>query len=157
LAHLPTPAASPSGILPELAAQSIYSHLELPAIVSATVGGLTVIRGWIVDCPLGSFPPSLRLMETKPDGSSREIPNDFFFTSGIARPDVQAAVGASCPAVYNAPSTLNTSLGPNDGFGFSVGLRSPIKELGAHVFTVIASWSAQGHSGSSSVTVTVVQ
>lgn len=157
----PTPSAPlpvpPTGLMPPatLAAQGVYTALELPAQVSARAGGLTALRGWAVDCALGLFPPSLELREVKPDGSTRQIPNDYFWVPWIPRPDVQAAIGPACPAVYTALSPDPTIRGSND-FGWTLQLRTPITELGAHVFTVISAWPPQGHAGSSSVVVTIV-
>lgn len=151
VAHQP----APTGEVPTLAAQDIYSGFTgVSAVVDARVG-LRAIAGWAVDCALGTMPPKFRLTERKPDGSTRDVPNDFFWTSSDARPDVQSAVGASCPAVYNVPALDGARLGANDGFGWSLLFRSPIVEPGVHTFTVIWEWPAQRHSGSSSISVTV--
>lgn len=151
--HLP----GPTGEVPAAAAQNIYSGFTgVPATVRASQGGLQAIAGWATDCALGTFPPAFKLIEVKPDGSSREIPNDYFWVSTSDRPDIQAAVGAACPAVYNVPLSDGNSAGPNTRFGWSMLFRSPITELGVHTFTVIASWPSKNHSGSSSVAVTIV-
>lgn len=153
-ANHPTASAllpAPSGETPpvSLVGQDIYTKLEgLPAQVSAAQG-IRSLQGWAVDCALGSYPPVMKIVETKPDGSSREIPNDYFYAPGQPRADVQAAIGGACPAVYHAP------LGANQAFGWSLQLRTPIQELGVHTFTVTFSWPVQGHSGASSVTVTI--
>jgi hypothetical protein len=135
--------------------QDIYTALEgLPAQTSSAQG-IRSLQGWAVDCALGSYPPVMKITETKPDGSSREIPNDYFYAPGLPRADVQAAIGGACPAVYNVPSQIG-SLGSNQAFGWSLLLRSPIQEVGVHTFTVTFAWPAQNHSGASSVTVTIV-
>jgi hypothetical protein len=146
----------PSGLMPPaaLAGQSIYTALELPAVVSSVLG-LRTLQGWGVDCALGSFPPVVTVTETKPDGSTRNIPLDFFYVTSLPRPDVQAQIGAACPAVYAAPDSFGTSLGGNAAFGWSVQLRSPITELGAHTFTILMTWSSQGHAGSASSVVRI--
>lgn len=151
------PTAPPTGDVPRVAAQAIYSALELPAVVSASGGGLAFISGWSVDCVAGSMPPISDVVERKPDGSTRTLPNDYFYAIA-SRPDVQGGVGPSCPAVYNVPLSDGSGGGPNTLFGWSYRLRSPITEVGVHTFTVMATWVYQGqpHSGSSSVTVTIV-
>lgn len=148
------PAPLPAAAQTVLAPQGIYAELEVPASVSAGIG-ITMLAGWAVDCALGNYPPVLRLIEQKPDGSVREVPNDYFYQAGADRPDVQARVGDICPAVYNTPASDGTLMGPNIKFGWSLRLRSPITELGRHVFTAIFSWPAQNHAGSASVVVDV--
>lgn len=152
-------APAPTGIMPPaaLVAQDIYSALEgLPATVSASAGGIRAFSGWAVDCALGNFPPSFKLTETKPDGSTREIPNDFFWNTNISRPDIQASIGGSCPAVYNVPASDGSGLGPYAGFGWTLLLRSPITEIGVHTFTLTMAWPAKGHSGAFSKSLTIV-
>jgi hypothetical protein len=140
-----------------LTAQAIYSQIEIPTQFSASQGGIRSLAGWALDCELGSLPPLLRIVETKPDGSMREVPNDLFFNARAPRPDVFAQIQGTCPAVTNIPAGDGSGgLGPSDGFGWSLSLRSPITEIGVHTFTVIWSWPAQNHSGSSSLSVTIV-
>jgi hypothetical protein len=147
----------PSGVVPAAAAQAIYAVLEgLPATVSASGGGIRSFQGWAVDCALGTLPPSMKLMETKPDGSTREVPNDFNFITNVQRFDVQAEIGGSCPAVYHVPLTGGGDGGSFAGFGWSFQLRSPITEVGTHTFTLTWAWPAQGHSGATSKTVNIV-
>lgn len=151
--------APPTGEMPPgaLISQNIYAGLEgLPTSVSASAGGIRSFSGWAVDCALGTLPPVMKLTETKPDGSSRDIPNDYFLTTPISRPDIQGAIGPACPAVYNAPATDGSGLGPQTGFGWSMLVRSPITELGVHTFTITWTWPSKGHSGSSSKSVTIV-
>ncbi len=146
----------PTGEMPpaSLASQDIYTRLDgLPAQVSASQG-IRSLQGWAVDCALGSFPPVIRITETKPDGSSRDVPNDYFYAPGQSRADVQAAIGSACPAVYNVPSQSG-GLGSNQAFGWTLQLRTPIQEVGVHTFTVTFSWPSKNHSGSSSVSVTI--
>jgi len=145
----PEPTPAPVGAF--VAAQDIYSKLELPSVTRV----ITSIQGWAVDCQLGTRPPVIRLVETKPDGSMREIPNDFFFTQSI-RTDVQQNIRDLCPAVLNAPAGDGSGgLGPMDQFGWSLALKTPITEPGQHTFTAVWSWPSQQHSGSSTVTVTI--
>jgi hypothetical protein len=146
----------PTGEMPPaaLVAQDIYTNLEgLPSQTNASTG-IRSFGGWAVDCALGSFPPVIKITETKPDGSSRDVPNDYFYAPGLPRPDVQAAIGGACPAVYNVPSQSG-GLGSNQSFGWTLQLRTPIQEVGVHTFTVTFSWPQRGHSGASSVTVTI--
>jgi hypothetical protein len=133
--------------------QDVFVRIDSPRANAS--GAVTSISGWALDCSLGSLPPEMRIVETKPDGSTREVPNDFFPNLGSARPDVQNAYAGQCPAVLNAPDSFGNSLGPNDRFGWSIALRSPITERGVHTFTAIFSWPSKGHSGSTSVSVNI--
>ena len=146
----------PTGIVPAAAAQDIYSALEVPRLLSAAAGGLTQIRGWVVDCPLGTFPPQFPITVTRADGFAMVVPNDFHSVFPASRPDVQAAVGGSCPAVYNVPQSDGKLIGPNDLFGFIIPLRVPIRNPGVYTITLSASWPFQKHSGATSITITIV-
>lgn len=135
------------------ASQDVIVVIETPR--ATPTGPISLVSGWALHCRLGSLPPVMNIVETKPDGSRRELPNNFFAVQGARRPDVQTAYRGTCPAVMNAPAADGGSLGPNDQFGWSISLRSPITEPGEHTFTAIFTWPGQGSSGSSSVTVTV--
>lgn len=152
------PTAGPSGEMPpaSLVGQAIYTAIEMPTTVSAAGGGIRAIGGWAVDCALGAYPPVIRVTETKPDGSTRDIPNDYFYGI-VPRADVQAGIGGACPAVYHMPASDGADLGPNQLFGWGFALRSPITEIGVHTFTVVFAWPAQLHSGSSSIAVNIVR
>lgn len=127
---------------PNLVTQDIATALEFPRS-GQTYRSVTTISGWALDCALGSFPPVIRIVETKPDGSLREIPNTSFYTPNIQRGDVQAAYSGACPAVYNSP------LGANAGFGWTLPVTA-ITEPGTHTITVTFAWPAQNHAGSAS-------
>lgn len=135
-------------------ARTIYARIESPND-GGTVTSIQAVSGWAVDCALGSFPPILRLLETKPDGSIREIPQNYFPEFYVARPDVQSAVRATCPAVDHVPASDGRDLGPENRFGFVIRLMTPVTEPGLHVFTAQFAWPAQNHAGSASVSVRV--
>lgn len=139
--------------VPAAIAQDIYTRIEYPPAM--VYGSISQVSGFAVDCRLGSYPPILHLIETKPDGSTREIPLTFYYEPGQPRGDVQTLFRDVCPAVLNVPSTDGRGLEPNDRFGFRVLLQSPISERGLHIFTAQYSWPGQGHAGSSSVSVTI--
>jgi len=144
---------------PVLDDRVILTHIESPtagSTVSASRGGIQQLSGWALDCQLGNFPPSMRIVETKPDGSLREVPNDYFPVMGGSRRDVQAAFSLSCPAVLNAPDSHGNSLGAIDGFGWVIPLRSAVTEIGIHTFTVTFLWPAQNHAGSTAISVNIV-
>lgn len=151
----------PTGILPPFALieQDIYTGLEgLPASISAFGGhGLRSLRGWAVDCAMGRQPPVLKIVETKPDGTVRDIPiTDDAWSPTQSRADIQAAFGAACPAVFSPRAVEGRPAGPDDRFGWFLQLDAPITEMGVHTFTVIWSWPSLQHSGSSSLSVRIV-
>ena len=149
----PQPTTTP---LPQDVEQrDIYGRLEMPTTVSRSAGGITTIGGWAADCILGTMPPGLKVIEQKPDGSVREIPNDYFYLFQ-ARPDVQGQIRATCPNVDHVPLSDGSNGGPNDLFGWRFSLRSPITELGVHTFTVTWTWEPQRHAGSTSIMVNIV-
>ena len=131
--------------------QDILTQIEHPRSTGAPI---TALSGWALDCKLGTFPPVFRLLETKPDGSVREIPNSAHWNVGEARPDVHLAQRLACPAVLNVPLADGTGGGYNDRFGWSL-LVAPITEPGVHTFTVLFAWPAQNHAGSSTISVVV--
>lgn len=156
LARRPIDTAPPP---PALDDRIILTHIEFPtagSTVSASRGGINQLSGWALDCPLGNFPPLMRIIETKPDGSLREVPNDYFPVLGGSRPDVQNAFRLSCPAVLNAPDSHGNSLGAVDGFGWVIPLRSAVTEIGVHTFTVTFLWPAQNHAGSTAISINIV-
>lgn len=151
----PTPPVAP----PAIEQRVVYSRIEFPtagATYSAAAGGISQISGWAVDCPLGVMPPVMRFVETKPDGSMREIPNDFLSDIATVRPDIQSAFTITCPAVLNVPDSFGRSLGANDQFGWTVRFRSPITEVGVHTFTAVFSWPTQNHAGSTAISINIV-
>lgn len=161
LAHPPVE-PTPNPITPPLPQdveqRFIYGRIELPApTVSRSTGGIRQIAGWAADCILGTFPPQIKVIEVKPDGSTREVPTGILYSPALERVDVHNAIRATCPAVLNVPLSDGSFGGPNYNFGWSIPLASPITEIGIHTFTVIWTWPSQLHSGSASLAVNVVQ
>jgi hypothetical protein len=135
-------------------AQEIYGRIEFPSS-GGRVSSITSLSGWAFDCALGTFPPVIRIVETKPDSSLREVPNDFHYVTNIARPDVHVAFRDTCPAMRNVPASDGSGLGYYDLFGWSLSLRSPVTEPGVHTFTVTFAWPSKNHAGSMAVSVIV--
>jgi hypothetical protein len=151
VAGAPTPTAPLPA--PSVVTQDIATGIDFPRS-GGVYSSVTSLSGWALDCTLGSYPPVIRIVETKPDGSLREIPTTNFYHATIPRPDVQAAYGGACPAVYNGRGSDGGNLGPNDRFGWSLPV-SAITERGVHTFTVTFAWPAQNHAGSAAVSITI--
>jgi hypothetical protein len=154
----PTPNPVTPPLPQDVEQRYIYGRIEVPATptVSRAAGGITQLSGWAVDCVLGTFPPLIKFIEVKPDGSTREVPPGIHYQPATTRPDVQTAVRSTCPAVLNVPLADGSFGGPSVQFGWHLPLASPITELGLHTFTVIWTWPSQLHSGSASIVVNIV-
>jgi hypothetical protein len=159
LARRPVSTPAPPVAPPAIEERVVYAKIETPTAggtFSASAGGISQIGGWALDCPLGTMPPVMRVVETKPDGSLREVPNDFQSVFPFGRPDIQAAFTVACPAVLNVPDSQGHSLGANDAFGWLLRLRSPVTEIGVHTFTATFAWPTQNHAGSTAISVIIV-